>query len=315
MSRAETAILAAAFRYFLAVAENGSVRAAAKELNIASSAVSRQIGMLEQSLGIQLFDRVGRGLKLSEAGALLLKNARSTLSAYSDVVTALDALKGLKRGRIKIATVESISVGLLPNLLAAFWQKLPDIEISLTVTGAEGVTRLVQTGEADIGFTFNPKAMDGLVAVYERPFSIGALMSPAHPLARRKTLSIKDCMEFPLALPARGLSLRVGLERVLSRRAAGKRPRIQSNSLRLMATLARRNGCIAFQTTIGIEDDLRQKSLVLIPLNDREIPVNRFVVMCEKGRTANPALTAFVEFARDHIQANANDMKAVKADR
>lgn len=315
MSQAETAILAAAFRYFLAVAEYGSVRAAAKELNIASSAVSRQIGMLERSLGIQLFDRVGRGLKLSEAGALLLKNARSTLSAYGDVVTALNELKGLKRGRIKIATVESISVGLLPGLLAAFWRKLPEIEISVTVTGAEGVTRLVQGGEADVGFTFNPKAIEGLVVVYERPFSIGALMSPAHPLARRKTVSVMDCIEFPLALPARGLSLRAALDRVLSRRAAGQRPRMQSNSLRLMATLARRDGCIAFQTTIGIEDDLRQKSLVLIPLNDRKIPVNRFVVMCEKGRTANPALTAFVEFARDHIQASANDMKAVKSDR
>jgi len=315
MPQAESAILASAFRYFLAVAENGSVRAAAKELNIASSAVSRQIGMLERLLGIQLFDRVGRGLKLSEAGALLMKNARSTLSAYGDVVSALNALKGLKRGRIKIATVESISVGLLPGLLAAFWQKLPDIEISVTVTGAEGVTRLVQNGEADIGFTFNPKAIEGLVVVYERPFSIGALMSPSHPLASRKTVSVMDCIEFPLALPARGLSLRAALDRVLSRRAVGKRPRIQSNSLRLMATLARRDGCIAFQTTIGIEDDLRQKSLVLIPLNDRKIPVNRFVVMCEKGRTANPALTAFVEFARGHIQASADGLKAAKSGR
>lgn len=304
MTQAESAILAAAFRYFLAVAESGSVRAAAKELNIASSAVSRQIGMLERSLGIQLFDRVGRGLKLSEAGTLLLRNARSTLSAYGDVVAAFNALKGLKHGRIKIATAESISVGLVPDLLAAFWQKLPGIEIAVTVTGAEGVTRMVQDGEADIGFTFNPKAMEGLVVVYERDFSIGALMSRSHPLAKRKTVSVRECMEFPVALPARGLSLRAALERVLARRAAGKQPRIQSNSLRLMATLARRNGCIAFQTSIGIEDDIRRKSLVLLPLSDREIPANRFVVMCEKGRTANPALTAFIDFARSHLKAN-----------
>jgi DNA-binding transcriptional LysR family regulator len=305
MPRAESAILAAAFRYFLAVAETGSVRAAAKELNIASSAVSRQIATLERLLGIQLFDRVGRGLKLSDAGALVLRNTRRTLSAYGDVVTALNAFKGLKHGRIKIATVESISVGLLPDLLAAFWQELPGIEIVVTVTGAEAVTRLIQDGEADIGFTFNPKAMDGLVIVYEQDFSIGALMSRAHPLAKRKTVSVKDCMEFPVALPARGLSLRAALERVLAQHAKGKQPRVQCNSLRLMATLARRNGCIAFQTSIGIEDDLRRKSLVLLPLSDREVPANRFVVMSEKGRTANPALTAFIEFARGHLRTNA----------
>ena len=129
MRQAETAILSTSFRYFLAVADSGSIRAAAKELNIASSAVSRQIGALEQILGIQLFDRIGRGLKLSDAGGLLLRNIRAALSGYGDVVTALDALRGLTRGRIKVATVESISVGVLPDLLTAFWQELPDIEI------------------------------------------------------------------------------------------------------------------------------------------------------------------------------------------
>jgi DNA-binding transcriptional LysR family regulator len=302
MRQAETAILSTSFRYFLAVADSGSIRAAAKELNIASSAVSRQIGALEHILGIQLFDRIGRGLKLSDAGGLLLRNIRAALSGYGDVVTALDALRGLTRGRIKVATVESISVGLLPDLLTAFWQKLPDIEISVTVTGAEAVTRQVQEGHADIGFTFNPRGMEGVTVVYERSFSIGALMAPSHPLAKRKTVSVKDCMEHPLALPARGLSLRAALERVLSRHAAGKPPRLQSNSLRLTATLARRGRCIAFQTSVGIDAELKRKTLVLIPLSDREIPANRFVVMCETGRTANPALTAFVEFARAHLQ-------------
>jgi DNA-binding transcriptional LysR family regulator len=230
MRQAETAILSTSFRYFLAVADSGSIRAAAKELNIASSAVSRQIGALEQILGIQLFDRIGRGLKLSDAGGLLLRNIRAALSGYGDVVTALDALRGLTRGRIKVATVESISVGVLPDLLTAFWQKLPDIEISVTVTGAEAVTRQVQEGHADIGFTLNPRGMEGVTVVYERSFSIGALMAPSHPLAKRKTVSVKDCLEYPLALPARGLSLRAALERVLARHASKKPPRLQSSS-------------------------------------------------------------------------------------
>lgn len=302
MRQAETAILSTSFRYFLAVADSGSIRAAAKELNIASSAVSRQIGALEQILGIQLFDRIGRGLKLSDAGGLLLRNIRAALSGYGDVVTALDALKGLTRGRIKVATVESISVGVLPDLLAAFWQKLPDIEISVTVTGAEAVTRQVQEGHADIGFTFNPRGMEGVTVVYERSFSIGALMAPTHPLAKRKTVSVKDCMEYPLALPARGLSLRAALERVLARNVAGKPPRLLSNSLRLTATLSRAGQCIAFQTSVGIDAELKRKTLVLVPLSDRSIPSNRFVVMCERGRTANPALAAFAEFARSHLQ-------------
>jgi DNA-binding transcriptional LysR family regulator len=139
------------------------------------------------------------------------------------------------------------------------------------------------------------------VTVYERSFGIGALMAPSHPLAKRKTVSVKDCMEYPLAFAGGGSVCGPpwsGCWRAMRR----KPPRLQSNSLRLTATLARRGRCIAFQTAVGIDAELQRKTLVLIPLSDREIPANRFVVMCETGRTANPALTAFAEFARTHLQ-------------
>ena len=104
--RGDVSILSTAFRYFLAVAEAGSIRAAARDLNIVSSAVNRQILMLEESLGIRLFDRVGRGLRLSEAGIALARQVRDTLARYEDTVAELDTLRGLRRGRIRIATVE-----------------------------------------------------------------------------------------------------------------------------------------------------------------------------------------------------------------
>ena len=130
--RPDTAILSTAFRYFLAVADAGSIRAAARDLNIVSSAVNRQILLLEENLGIKLFDRVGRGLRLSEAGTVLVRQVRETLARYDDVVSELDTLCGLRRGRIRIATVESISMERVPELLAGFWERYPGIEVVIT---------------------------------------------------------------------------------------------------------------------------------------------------------------------------------------
>jgi DNA-binding transcriptional LysR family regulator len=301
MALMETAILATGFRYFLAVAEAGSIRAAAKQLNIVSSAVDRQILMLERSLGIELFDRVGRGLRLSEAGRILLKKVRQTIADYSDVVTEISALRGLQRGKVRVATVESVTVNLLPELLIRFWERWPGIEIAATVTGADAVTRLVQAGEADVGFTFNPPILDGLSIVHERMFRIGALMSPDHPLAQRRSVSIAECAVYPLAIPAPGLSLRALLDPALVRHGGAARPRVEVNSLRLMAALARRNGCIAFQTAVGIEQELESKALVLVPLRDRDVAPNRFVTVTESARSPNLAVAAFIEFVRNHL--------------
>ncbi len=299
----DAAILSTGFRYFIAVAEAGSIRAAAEILNIAASAVSRQILQLEDALGIDLFERVGRGLRLSEAGVVLLGHLRRAVTDYQDVIAELDALRGLKRGRVRLATVESVSVDLLPELLVGFWDHLPGIEVAVTVAGSDDVTRLVRAREADVGFTFNPQSLDGLEVAFGHAFEIGALMAASHPLAARRRVSLADCLAYPLAVPSRGLSLRAALDPALAAHAPNLRPRIEANSLRAMAALARKNGCIAFQTPIGIERERAEGELVLVPLEDPEILADRFVVIQEGLRKPSTAVSAFIEFAAGQLRS------------
>src|SRR5438067_1870654 len=111
--RTPDSLLATGHRYFAAVAEAGSVRAASRDLNVAASAISRQLILLEAQLGIELFERHGRNLTLTSAGEILLKGLRSATHEHEAVLDHLGALRGLKRGRVRLATVESISVSLL----------------------------------------------------------------------------------------------------------------------------------------------------------------------------------------------------------
>ena len=299
MAKSEPALIAIAYRYFMAVAELGSVRAASRDLNVAASAISRQLIQLETALGNRLFDRSGRGLKLAPAGEVLLRGLRRAAQNHENTLDELSALRKLTRGLLRIATVESVSAAVLPDMLEHFIRSYPGIQVSVTVAGSEAVTQLVREHQAELGFTFNPSTLDGLEVLASRDLDLGAIMAPDHPLAKAKRLSLADCAEHPLAWPSPGLSLRAILDSIPAARKL--RPAFECNSLRLMASLTRRGSCIAFQTVIGIERELAAGTLVFIPLADKRLPVDRLRLVARSGAGPRPTVEAFLEIVRHYL--------------
>jgi DNA-binding transcriptional LysR family regulator len=296
-------LLTTGYRYFAAVAEAGSVRGASQSLNVAASAVSRQIILLEQQFNLSLFERRGRRLKLSAAGEILLDGLKSAVQGHEATLDHLNALRGLKRGRIRIATVESISVSALPDLLAQFATDHPGIEVVVTVAGSDAVTDLVRSHDADIGFTFNPATLEGLDVRLVKEMQIGAVMRRDHPLARERKLLFAHCLDYPVAWPARGLSLRAILDKLQAAAKISPPHAFECNSLRLMAALARRGRCIAFQTVIGIEQEIASGALVFVPLANRRIPPDRLTIVHRPGSGAGPAAGVFLDLAVRHFSA------------
>jgi DNA-binding transcriptional LysR family regulator len=301
--KAAESFIAIGYRYFVAVAEQGSVRAAARTLNVAASAISRQLILLEAQLGIGLFDRSGRTLEVTPAGEVLLRGLRAAARGHEETLDHLNALRGLKRGRVRVATVESISVSVLPDIFVTFANAYPGIELTITVAGSDAVTELVREHHADVGFTFNPTSLEGLDVVTVRDMQLGAVMAPEHALARARSLTLAQCLQHRVAWPSRGLSLRALLDR------AGKgtqRYAFECNSLRLMASLARRGGCIAFQTPIGIEQELAAGSLVWVPLSDRRLAADQLMIVRRPGQKGRLAADALIGLVLEHLPAGRN---------
>jgi DNA-binding transcriptional LysR family regulator len=294
-------LLTTGYRYFSAVAETGSVRGASQMLNVAASAISRQIILLEQQFDVPLFERRGRRLRLSAAGEVLLAGLKSAVAGHEATLDHLSALGGLKRGRIRIATVESISVSTLPDLLARFCLDYPGIEVSITVAGSDAVTDLVRSHDADLGFTFNPATLEGLEVKLTKEMPLGAVMAPEHPLAKERKLTLAQCIRHPVAWPARGLSFRAILDKVQGPANTERPLAFECNSLRLMAALARRGRCIAFQTRIGIEQEIAEGSLVFVPLANPRMPPDRLTIVHRPGSGAGPAIDAFLTLAMRHF--------------
>ena len=120
---------AAVLRYFEAVAEEGSIRRASERLHISPSAVDRQILKLEDHLGTPLFERHPNGMRLTDAGQLVLRHTRATLHDFTRLRGDIDNLRGIVSGEVTIATLDSLTVHFLPEAVARFVAAHPAVQI------------------------------------------------------------------------------------------------------------------------------------------------------------------------------------------
>jgi DNA-binding transcriptional LysR family regulator len=143
-------------RIFIAVAEHQHVTRAAKALNLAQSAASAAVAALESRHGTRLFNRVGRGIELTEAGRVFLGEARAVLARAEAAELALAELGGLKRGTLSVYASQTIADYWLPRHLVAFRRAFPGIDIRMGIGNTADAARAVLEGAAELGFVEGP---------------------------------------------------------------------------------------------------------------------------------------------------------------
>ncbi|MGJ3259323.1 MAG: LysR substrate-binding domain-containing protein [Rhodospirillales bacterium] len=139
-------------RIFITVAEIGHVTRAAEKLGLTQSAVSAAIAALENQYEVKLFDRVGRSIRVSEAGELFAGEARAVLDRTQAAERMLRELGGLTIGHLEIAASQTIANYWLPRRLATFHEQFPGVLLNMTISNTRDVESAVATGAADIGF-------------------------------------------------------------------------------------------------------------------------------------------------------------------
>jgi DNA-binding transcriptional LysR family regulator len=139
-------------RVFIAVAERQHITRAGEALNLAQSAVSAAIASLEAGHGTKLFHRVGRGIELTEAGALFLTEARAVLARAASAELVLSELGALKRGTLLLQASQTIASYWLPRYLVAFRRAYPNIDLRLRIGNTAQVASAVHDGTAELGF-------------------------------------------------------------------------------------------------------------------------------------------------------------------
>ena len=172
-------------RIFVEVAQTLNMTRAAHKLHLTQPAISAAMAALEARHGVLLFDRVGRGLELSEAGAVLLPEARAVLARADEAAAALADLAGLTSGHLRIAASQTVATYWLPPRMAAFATRWPGLRLSLSVGNTEAAVAAVQAGEADLGFVEGQVEAETLSIRKVGSDRLGLFARPDHPLLAR----------------------------------------------------------------------------------------------------------------------------------
>ncbi len=286
---------AAVLRYFQEVARRGSVRRAAAVLNVASSAVNRQLLKLEAELGVQLFDRLPGGMRLTRAGELLLRHVGDTLHDFERVRADIDDLRGVKTGHVAIAAVDSLLVEFLPQAIETFRKEFPAVTYSVGAVAPAEVPAEVVAGRADIGFTFVAKPPAGAQYYASISAPIGVVMAANHPLARKRRISFEDCRRFPALLQEGPLPRAADIDPDFNAFRETLAPKLVSNSINLLKYAIHHNMGLSYFTKLGFLREIREGELVWRPLASRAINTLRLGLMTPTDRQLPIVTSMLVE--------------------
>lgn len=284
-------------RVFLAVSNLGSFSAAAEQLYLSQSVVSRHVAALEDALGSALLDRLPRGVETTEAGKVLADYARRLFALEDDACTALEELRDLRSGRLRIGASMTIGNYLLPKTLAAYHERYPYVDIELSIANTDAIQHDLHERHIDVGLTegfvdddaFNVRAFmdDELIAV----------ASPQSELAGASRLKLADLQRYPCVTREAGSGTRAVLEQAL----AGHDLKLHY-AMSLGGTEAVKQAVIAgagftFASLYTVQNELRAGQLALLRLDDFRLrrPLHLLQLRHKRPTRAVNALTDLLD--------------------
>ena len=226
------------YQAFLAVAEQASFSLAAEKLHITQPAISKRIAQLEASLGVALFDRLGRRISLTEAGRALLPVAQRILNDVRETRQVIANLSTEISGTLSIVTSHHIGLRRLPPVLKDYTRRHPAVRLDLAFMDSEQACHAVERGEFELGVVtlpLRPTAQLQLTPLWDDPLVIA--VAPDHPLAQAPRISLDQLGQHPAILPAIGTYTRTIIEATLLQQHGALDVILETNYLETLRTM------------------------------------------------------------------------------
>ncbi len=285
---------ASLLRYLSEIARLGSIRRASAALNVASSAINRQVLRFERELGIRIFDRMPSGMRLTPAGELLLRHVRSTLQNFDHLLAEMDGLQGIRSGHVTLSALDSLLVELVPQAVEEVARHYPAVTFSALAAPPAAVLAGIAAGETDLGLTFVVPTSPALQLVAAMPAPLGCVMSPAHELAARKTLTLAELEGSAMSLQSEPLPATGGGDDEFIAFRGRARARFTSNSIEFQRRILRTGLGVACLTRLGFQREIASGELVWVPLASPRFAELQIGLFIPAQRTLSPAASQVV---------------------
>lgn len=301
---------AAVLRYIDQVARLGSIRRAASVLNVASSAVNRQILKLEAEMGTPLFERVGNGVRPTAAGDYVIRHARETLARWQNVCGEIATLSGDVHGEVRIVSIPAPIVRILPNAIAATSRQHPKITYRIIDATPQEHAEEMRARRPDIAILFIDRRYRGYDVIARIKMRLGAIMHPDHPLAGRRELSLTECAAHPVIMLSDPWILNAAAEAEFTHSGAQFRAVALTNSLPMTKEMMRAGLGIGFFTPAGFINELKAGELVHVPLTEPDLSLSEIGVLIHRDRQSSPAVRALSASLIQEFASLEEDIKA-----
>ena len=288
--------------YLDTVARVGSIRKAADQLAITSSALNRRIIAIEEDLGVPIFDRVPNGVRLNSAGEILIQHARSEIAELERVKSQIHDLQGVRRGHISIAASQALMPFILPVQMQSYREQFPEISFSVRVCTRYTAISELKSYAADIAMVFEPEIASEFASVYSAPQQLYAEFRPGHPLAGDGELRLRECLQWPLALPSENNGIRHLLERSAAPLSSKVNMAVESDNTFLLQRVVQNSDLVTISFSAGLSGDSNATSLKHRPISLKDVKPGMLHIGTLKDRHLPVAAAKFLAQLTNYLE-------------
>lgn len=257
-------------KYFITSADTLNFTEAARQCFITQSTLSQQIKQLETELGVQLFERIGKRVFLTETGRDFLPYARQTVADADYGVQRIKDMEDLKTGRLCIGTTFGLSA-LITDAIARFSEQYPEVHLEVMFLKQDELIEAVRERKVDFALTFEMMEKDDLLT--EQPvktYHLCAIVSDQNPLAQQATVSLRQLADYNICTPARGMNARRMFDSLTNKKGIELQPKLEINEIHTLLHLVRTGRWVAILVDSIIHGE---EGLCAVPLREAALPM------------------------------------------
>jgi DNA-binding transcriptional LysR family regulator len=288
----------AALRYFYEVARYGSFRLTADRIHIAVSAVSRQIQLLEQDLGVKLFVRDRKGLRLTAAGEALLYRVKRVMSELTLARSEIDSLHGSHTGTVRIGMNDTVAQEFFPAFLKGFRAKYPNMRFEVQIANSADLKDALLRDEVDVVIGYAMELHSGMQSLTSYNLKPCIILRADHPLSRRKSVRVADIISEQFIMPAEGMVLRQVIDAIFAKMVVKPAFMITTNSFEFIKAMVADGFGIGCQLRIAGGPDPDRREIINVPVRDQELKASVLACCISDEGTPSIAVSVFVEQLR-----------------
>ena len=286
---------------FAAVARHLSHSRASEELYLTQPAVSMQIKQLERSIGLPLFEQMGKQIHLTEAGKEMLRYSRNISQQLEEMEAVFSEMKGLERGRLNISAVSTANY-FMPQLLAKFIQLHPQIQVSLHVANSDAVLKQLTDNVADFAIMGQPPEGADMSSESFMQNPLVVIAAPKHALAKMRRIKPRQLAQETFLLREQGSGTRGVVERFFASHRMALPAHMEMDTNEAIKQSVQAGMGLGIISRHGIELELEAKRLIVLDVEHFPI-VRHWHIVHRKGKRLSTASQAFKKFLLTEAEA------------